>query len=85
MSENLDDGVEKVVLRAMHIAGIVEVPQQVAEATKKHILKLSNLIESLRVAGVDEQMVCQIISQLLQSYEEELLEVLLALPKGDEK
>ncbi len=85
MSENLDDGVEKVVRSAMHNAGIVEVPQQFAEATKQHILKLSNLIKSLRAAGVDEQMVRQSISQLLQSYEAELLELLLALPKGDEK
>ncbi len=85
MSENLDDEVEKVMSSAMHDTGIVKMPHQVAEATKKHALKLSNLVKSLRAAGVDEQMVRLSISQLLQSYEEELLEVLLALPKGDEK
>lgn len=84
MSENFDDLVQQTVINSMRNTGVSEIPEQVMEASKLHAVKLGTLIKNLRAAGVDEQMVRQSISQLLKSYEAELLEALLALPKGDQ-
>ncbi|MDG3041779.1 hypothetical protein [Roseicyclus marinus] len=85
MSENFDEYVQEAVIKSMRNAGISDIPEQVMEASKAHAVKLATLVANLRAAGVDEQMVRHSISEVLKSYEEELLDALLALPKGVQK
>ena len=85
MPENFDDYIKESMVKSMQNAGISNIPEQVMAASKAHTVKLATLVVSLRAAGVDEQMVRHSISEVLKSYEEELLNALLALSKGDQK
>lgn len=84
-SNNPDDsGVEHTLQAALAKSGVSTVPPQVQEVTQRHIARLSTLVRQLRAAGVDEAMVRHSTKQLLESYEEELLNVLMDLARDDQ-
>jgi len=75
--------VDAALQNALKKSGVNVVPPQVHEVTQRHLASLSKLVAELRAAGVDDGVVRNSTKILLQSYEEELLDVLLELT-GDE-
>jgi hypothetical protein len=77
--------VEQTLETALRKSGADEIPPRVHEVTRHHIACLAKLVRQLRSAGVDEDMVRHSTKQLLQSYEDELLNVLMDLAGHEEE
>ena len=75
--------VAQALQSAVEKSGFTSVPPQVHEVTQRHVIRLAELVKHLRAAGVDEAMVRHSTKQLLESYEKELLNVLMNLAGDD--
>lgn len=74
---------DDILQTAMTRSGVMTVPDKVQQVTRKHLTKLAELIRVLKAAGVDDEMVRLSTKQLLASYEEELIKVLVDLASED--
>lgn len=56
-------------------------PSRLQTITGQHLTKLMALVETMRAAGVDEDLVRHSVHALVASYEEELLDVMTSLAR----
>lgn len=52
-----------------------QIPPTLKTLTERHLEKVLNLVEAMRVAGVDESIVRHSIREIIESYEQELVKV----------
>ena len=62
-------------------AGGDTMPPQLRQITVAHAAKLQKLVETLRAAGVEDSLVRHSVRELIQSYEEELVEVVTSIAR----
>lgn len=59
------------------------VPSRLQTITDRHLTKLMTLVESMRAAGVEEDIVRHSVHELVRSYEAELVDVMTALAREE--
>jgi len=87
MEANIEGGekeVDDVLRAAMSRSGVAVVPERVQDVTKKHLVKLAELVRVLKAAGIDDDTVRRSTKEILNSYEDELISVLVDLAGEDE-
>ena len=54
-------------------------PLQLKTLTDKHLAQLETLVEAMRMAGIQEDLVRHSVSEIVSSYERELVDALMRL------